>query len=592
MLGAIIGDIIGSQFEVSNPVDMYGFNLFDRRLSSFTDDTVATIGVADAIINNGSNPDFQTFVRKWCIKYPEAGYGHTFLDWLASKDPKPYNSFGNGSAMRVSPCGWYSDNLQDCIDLATKSASISHDHPEGIKGATAITYVQRQNKIFDCTCQVTVPQAIFAFLNTDSFESCIRYAVSLGGDCDTIGAMAGSIAEAYYGIPIEIVETAIKDFLPKEFEEIIKKFYAVYINPKLITGLENTGKNPRNVKDKNGNPDFPHTTIQRHYPGTASMNEIYDSNQEQFHYNMGEKILEPKITVPKIEIEADKESKEDVERFLNAWTMNIPVIQIGEGKDGETSYVLNTGDLRSLEIEIKINSIPSFSMTINDGDYKIREALKKKIDKGIIAFGYKDWLVKFNIIILNTSSEAGDAMLDLSGIIYFKDLYTIEQKIYKEKTPKDILTEILKECNLGLYVVDNDWLNIPITENFINPHDMRISAIENLIYTKTRNNIWCFDLFGYMHIGNISSMQKEEISKYTLKPHTGKQIEESPMILTSIKHDPDGKEKFEDDNKIPIDYYTINNNISELLIHNVKSYSVVLENDKEELMEDDCGEDV
>jgi ADP-ribosylglycohydrolase len=260
MIGAIIGDIVGSQFEFTKTIDSKdSFNLFDKKLCRFTDDTVCTIAIADGILHHSNG--FETVLRYWCTKYWNVGYGHAFLDWLAFKNEIHYTSYGNGSAMRVSPCGWFDEKLQTNVDLAIKTAEITHNHPEGLKGASAITHaiwlawnnfgkiqikqsieetygydldldydeIRKQNVIFDCTCQVTVPQAIFAFLESESFEDAIRYAVSLGGDTDTIGAMTGSIAEAYYkDIPINVVYETM-EYLPEEFKIIIKEFYTKYI---------------------------------------------------------------------------------------------------------------------------------------------------------------------------------------------------------------------------------------------------------------------------------------------------------------------------------------------------------------------------
>jgi ADP-ribosylglycohydrolase len=272
MLGAIIGDIIGTQFEFHN-INNTDFTLFNKELCTFSDDTVCTVAIADAILNGTNN--FQDSLKKWAYKYPDAGYGRKFLDWLAAPDPEPMDSYGNGCAMRVSPCAWVFDGCQDTIDLALSSCRVSHIHPESIKGTSAIAYaiwlarnkydkkqihdyiietseiskynldlnvedIRRENKVFNASCQVTVPQAIFAFLNTDSFENCIRYAVSFGGDCDTIAAMAGSIAEAYYeDLPVNIIYEAMT-YLPDEMKEIITKFYDKYINPKRRTKIKIT----------------------------------------------------------------------------------------------------------------------------------------------------------------------------------------------------------------------------------------------------------------------------------------------------------------------------------------------------------------
>ena len=240
MLGAIIGDIIGSPYEWHN-IKKKDFPLFRRR-SHFTDDSVMTIAVAEALITaqkqdclddeQGVKDLLVDAMHKWGNEYPNAGYGGTFIRWLAMESAEPYNSWGNGSAMRVSPAGWMAGDLETTRRLARWTAEVTHNHPEGIKGAEAVAsaiflaragaskeeikeYVVnefgydldrtcdeiRPDYEFDVSCQGSVPEAIIAFLEGEDFEDVIRNAVSLGGDSDTIAAMAGSIAEAYFGIP-------------------------------------------------------------------------------------------------------------------------------------------------------------------------------------------------------------------------------------------------------------------------------------------------------------------------------------------------------------------------------------------------------
>ena len=260
MLGAIIGDIVGSRFEFNN-TNKTDFKLFTPE-SSFTDDTICTIAIADAILREVS---FEQSLLEWCRKYPnpKGAYGGSFARWIHSQYPEPYNSFGNGSAMRVSPCG-YLPTMQDMY--ARKSAECTHNHPEGIKGAECVALcialskrhyhnvsqigwskkhikqlvvlrygynldqtcdeIRRTNR-FNETCQVTVPQAIVCFLESTDFESAIRLAVSIGGDSDTIAAITGSIAEAYYGIPRHIQEKAW-GYLPQEMRDVITKFKQMY----------------------------------------------------------------------------------------------------------------------------------------------------------------------------------------------------------------------------------------------------------------------------------------------------------------------------------------------------------------------------
>ena len=250
MLGAIIGDIVGSRFEF-NPTNRYHFELFTKECD-FTDDTICTVAVADAIMNE---KDFSECVHEWCCRYPfpMGGYGGSFARWVHSDYPVPYNSFGNGAAMRVSPVAWFADSWEMALELAAKTAAITHNHPEGIKGAQTVAlaiYDARQgmddkavmedcvkfsgysihleledvqNK-FDETCQGTVPVALWIIGQSTGFEDAIRRAVNLGADADTIGAIVGSIAEAIWGIP-ENIKQAVMPYLTEEMKEVVELFY-------------------------------------------------------------------------------------------------------------------------------------------------------------------------------------------------------------------------------------------------------------------------------------------------------------------------------------------------------------------------------
>lgn len=241
MHGAILGDIIGSPYEFDMGNKSKDFPLFSGR-SSFTDDTVMTIAVADAFLDAQPDADIE-WIRNRLIKgmqrfgksFPYAGYGGMFRHWLSSNDPQPYGSYGNGSAMRVSSVAWLYNDIDTVRCMARLSAEVSHNHPEGIKGAEATAsaiflartghskaeikaYIE-DNFCYDLSrtcdeirpgyhhvesCQETVPEAIAAFLEGESFEDVIRTAVSLGGDCDTLTCIAGSIAEGFYGISEEL----------------------------------------------------------------------------------------------------------------------------------------------------------------------------------------------------------------------------------------------------------------------------------------------------------------------------------------------------------------------------------------------------
>ena len=262
MLGAIIGDIVGSIYEFDN-IKTKDFNLFTNEMF-FTDDTVMTVAIADAIMNGGQHENFIQSMKKWGGDYIDKSYGHSFRRWLKLDIAKPYNSWGNGSAMRVSPCGWVAkldipieEGIKQTEELARMSAEVTHNHPEGIKGAQATAssiffmrhgksknaieeyknklkdYIQNKYKYdlnftlneirpsyaFNESCQKTVPQAIVSFLESENFEDAIRNAISIGGDSDTLAAITGSIAEAAYGIPEDIKEKAIS-YLDNEIKEV------------------------------------------------------------------------------------------------------------------------------------------------------------------------------------------------------------------------------------------------------------------------------------------------------------------------------------------------------------------------------------
>ena len=254
MLGAIIGDIVGSIYEW-NRIKTKDFPFFDLHCD-FTDDSVCTTAVADMLLHD--LPPAET-MQEWCRRYPGRGYGGMFSDWIYFDDPVPYGSYGNGAAMRVSPAAFLNrTNLDAALVASDNVTAITHDHPEGIKGARATTHAIwlayqgedaitihqiiaaeydydltqtvdeiRPDYFFDETCQGTVPQAITCALESDSFESAVRNAISLGGDADTLGAIAGSIAEALHGIPQDIKEEAENRYLANapDIREVIREMY-------------------------------------------------------------------------------------------------------------------------------------------------------------------------------------------------------------------------------------------------------------------------------------------------------------------------------------------------------------------------------
>jgi ADP-ribosylglycohydrolase len=254
MIGAIAGDIIGSAYEF-NSTKSYDFQLF-KVGSTFTDDTILTVAVADCLLHKKEYaPTFKEYGRK----YPYSGWGVKFHQWLISKDDQPYNSFGNGSAMRVSPIGFAFSSLEEVLKEAERSAAVTHNHPEGIKGAQAVAsaiflackgqskadikeYLQttfnydlsqtideiRPHTYFDETCQVSVPQAIIAFLDSTDYEDAVRKAVSLGADADTQACIAGGIAQAFYKqVPAYII-TKTRQILAPELLKVVDEFNAKY----------------------------------------------------------------------------------------------------------------------------------------------------------------------------------------------------------------------------------------------------------------------------------------------------------------------------------------------------------------------------
>ena len=259
MLGAIFGDIIGSVYEWHN-IKTKDFELFSPHCF-FTDDTVMTLAVAEACLVWRKTKDIENFkttlvkeMQSLGRKYPNAGYGGMFSGWLHSNDPKQYNSFGNGSAMRVSPVAYAADTLEETELLAKATAEVTHNHPEGIKGAQSVaaaiflardgksmdeikSYIKenyykldftldeiRDDYTFDATAQGSVPQAFAAFFESEGYEDAIRNAISIGGDSDTIACITGGVAEAFYGIPEDIQKEGFKYFTDERLLDIYRRF--------------------------------------------------------------------------------------------------------------------------------------------------------------------------------------------------------------------------------------------------------------------------------------------------------------------------------------------------------------------------------
>ncbi len=252
MVGSIAGDIVGSVYE-ANPIKTKQFPLF-HPLCRFTDDTVLTLAIAKALMEDR---DYARCLRDLGRRYPRAGYGGTFSRWLLWEEPRPYGSWGNGSAMRVSPVGLALETQEEVLREASRSASVTHDHPEGVKGAQATALAIwlarkfhdrelirreissrfgydlsrtlegiRPGYSFEISCQRTVPEALICFLESDSWEGAVRNAVSLGGDSDTLACIAGGVAEAFHGpLPGEVIGQ-VKRRLPPELWDILADFYS------------------------------------------------------------------------------------------------------------------------------------------------------------------------------------------------------------------------------------------------------------------------------------------------------------------------------------------------------------------------------
>ena len=260
MYGAIIGDIIGSRFEFDRGSKSREFELFTSRCD-FTDDTVMSVAVAEALMNAGKDADEETVkinliksLKKWGQKYPHAGYGRRFKSWVLTDNPKPYGSYGNGSGMRDSAVGWFYDSLNRTREVAKWTAEVTHNHPEGIKGAESVAaaiFIARNgaskeeikkliedefcynlNRTLDEIspsykhvedCMRTMPEAFRCFLEADNYEETIRNVMYIGGDTDTLGAIAGAVAEAFWGVPEEIVESGMS-YLSPDLLDVVHRF--------------------------------------------------------------------------------------------------------------------------------------------------------------------------------------------------------------------------------------------------------------------------------------------------------------------------------------------------------------------------------
>lgn len=264
MYGAILGDIVGSRFEFDSGPWTKDFEFLTNECC-YTDDSVMTVAIADALLAAGKDASVDVIkeeciksMKKWGKKYPNVGYGSRFIHWVLSDDSKPYNSYGNGSAMRVSAAGWFGDSIERTREVARATAEVTHNHPEGIKGAectAAVMYLARTGSSKEAikeyavkefgydisksvdemrpfhrhneSCMDALPKALISFFEGNSYEDVVRNAVSLGGDTDTIASIAGAIAECMYGIHLP----NISGFIPDDMREVAERFYSEIINP-------------------------------------------------------------------------------------------------------------------------------------------------------------------------------------------------------------------------------------------------------------------------------------------------------------------------------------------------------------------------
>ncbi len=250
MLGAIAGDVIGSVYE-ARPIKTTSFPLFERG-STFTDDTVLTVAIAAAVLEG---TDYASALRRFGRRYPAVGYGGQFYNWVFRTATGPYNGHGNGCAMRVSPVGHAFDSVDEVLDEAEKSAAVTHNHPDGVKGAQATALAVflartgedkdairrdvaalfdydldrklddiRETYAFDASCRGSVPESLIAFLESNDYEDAVRKAISLGGDADTMAAIAGGVAEAYYGEVPEKISWRVRQGLPDDLLSVVDEF--------------------------------------------------------------------------------------------------------------------------------------------------------------------------------------------------------------------------------------------------------------------------------------------------------------------------------------------------------------------------------
>lgn len=289
----------------------------------------------------------------------------------------------------------------------------------------------------------------------------------------------------------------------------------------------------------------------------------------------GKVLVEPSIEVEDIEIQMDSDDEPDAENIMRGWGHSIPLIKIND-------YVLNIGECLSLTVNVSMYNLPTFAMTVEDAHFKIRETLKKELDTCIIFVGYKDFYVKFNGLILNNTSYDDDPTLMLSGIFYHEPLYNRLQKCYRDMNVQDILKEICSDTKIGLFSFENADLTKTI-DYVINPNQRYIDFISTLINRYT-DNIFAFDTFGYLHIGNVEQIKNSDTDKYVVNSYNGEVQEENPIIFTFGKRRFTGEESETDDEyrkKINCESLTVKSNFSLTKVSTDTKYKLV--SDKNEI---------
>lgn len=279
--------------------------------------------------------------------------------------------------------------------------------------------------------------------------------------------------------------------------------------------------------------------------------------------------LQSGIKPGEIKIEFDSGAQKEVDKILNEWGSAIPLVKIND-------YVLKIGEVESCSINVGINKLPTFNIVVDDYTFKIRNNLKHQIDTCVIFFGYQNWYVKFTGLITNISSFSGSYQLFIDGILYVEPLYVRSQKLYKDQTIKDIIKSVCVDTKLGLYTFDNDeLLNTP--NLVINPNQSNIDFLKSLITTYT-DNVYSIDTFGFLHIGDIETILKQPTDTYSISYKDGSKITETPLIFRTTNVAGDN-----DDNKIPIDAYTIDQNFALSQLGTQKQYTVYSDKQSKQL---------